>query len=110
MDRARLASLMGSDVAAARPLGGGCIAGVLAVDLADGRALVVKSGSRGDGLDLEGWMLGAGRVPSMLRMPLLAVGFAFSFPGFWTTIISGALAVMLIGWVWRENRANPLLN
>ena len=59
---------------------------------------------------LEGWMLGAGKVPHMLRLPLLAVGFAFSFPGFWTTIISGALAVLLIGWVWKENRANPLLN
>ena len=59
---------------------------------------------------LEGWMLGAGKVPQLLRLPLLAVGFAFSFPGFWTTIISGMLAVLLIGWVWKENRATPLLN
>lgn len=59
---------------------------------------------------LEGWMLGAGKVPHVLRMPLLGIGFAFSFPGFWTTIISGALAVLLIGWVWKENRTNPLLN
>lgn len=56
---------------------------------------------------LEGYLLGAGRVPPAVRLPLLAVGFAFSFPGFWTTIISGALAILLVGYVWRQNRGNP---
>ena len=56
---------------------------------------------------LEGYLLGAGRVPSAIRLPLLVVGFAFSFPGFWTTIISGPLAVLLVAYVWRHNRTNP---
>ena len=56
---------------------------------------------------LEGYLLGAGRVPTAVRLPLLAVGFAFSFPGFWTTIISGALAVLLVGYIWRFNRTHP---
>lgn len=58
---------------------------------------------------LEGYLLGAGKVPGLARMPLLAVGFAFSFPGFWTTIISGALAVLLVAYVWKENRNGPVL-
>ncbi|CAE7328067.1 unnamed protein product [Symbiodinium pilosum] len=68
-----------------RPLGGGCIAEVAAVDLPDGRRLVVKRGpprtarpAGGDpsdggagGLALEGWMLGVLgrhglRVPEVL--------------------------------------------
>lgn len=57
MDRATLAERLGSPVTAARPLSGGCVAEVLAVDLEDGRRLVVKAGRPGDGLDLEGWML-----------------------------------------------------
>lgn len=57
----------------------------------------------------EGYLLGVGRVPSMVRLPLLAVGFAFSFPGFWTTMISGALAVLLVGYLWRYNKAQPAL-
>ncbi|MFW5823358.1 MAG: TRAP transporter permease [Marinobacter sp.] len=56
---------------------------------------------------LEGYLLGAGKVPGMVRLPLFGVGFAFSFPGFWTTIISGALAVLLIAYIWKENKANP---
>ena len=58
---------------------------------------------------LEGYLLGAGRVPSAVRLPLLAVGFAFSFPGFWTTMISGLLAVLLVAYVWRHNRLNPAM-
>ncbi len=58
MDPSRLAARLGRPVAAARPLSGGCVADVLAVDLTDGRRLVVKVGAAGDRLDLEGWMLG----------------------------------------------------
>lgn len=58
---------------------------------------------------LEGYLLGAGKVPGLVRMPLLAVGFAFSFPGFWTTIISGALAILLVAYVWKENRSGPVI-
>ncbi len=57
MNKGRLERLLGSPVARAAPLGGGCIAEVSRVDLADGRAVVVKDGRPGDGLDLEGWML-----------------------------------------------------
>lgn len=57
----------------------------------------------------EGYLLGAGRVPAAVRLPLLGVGFAFSFPGFWTTIISGGLAVLLVAYIWRHNRMNPAL-
>lgn len=69
MDRARLTDILGSEVTAARPLGGGCIADVLAVDLADGRRLVVKAGRPGDGLDLEGWMLRVLAERSPLPVP-----------------------------------------
>ena len=46
----------------ARPLrlasmGGGCIGDVARVELADGRVVVAKTGDKGSGLDLEGFML-----------------------------------------------------
>jgi len=56
---------------------------------------------------LEGYLVGAGRVPNAIRLPLLAVGFAFSFPGFWTTMVSGVLAVLMVAYIWRFNRTNP---
>lgn len=57
MDSGRLERLLGSPVVRATPLGGGCIAQVLRVDLADGQVVVVKDGKPGDRLDVEGWML-----------------------------------------------------
>jgi fructosamine-3-kinase len=47
----------GSRVAAARPLSGGCVGDVFAVDLADGTELVAKLGDAGSGLEREGFML-----------------------------------------------------
>ncbi len=52
-----LQMLTGSTVVHQEPLGGGCIAAVLALTLADGRALVAKRGAPGSGLALEGRML-----------------------------------------------------
>lgn len=52
--RARLATLLGSPVAALRSLRGGDIAEVWRVDLADGRRVVAKHGCH---LAVEGWML-----------------------------------------------------
>ena len=40
-----------------QPMGGGCVGDVRKVTLADGRAIVAKSGDAGSGLDLEGFML-----------------------------------------------------
>ena len=47
----------GSRPVRAQPLGGGCVGDVRKVTLDDGRAVVVKSGDPGSGLDLEGFML-----------------------------------------------------
>ncbi|SFR76916.1 TRAP transporter, 4TM/12TM fusion protein [Marinobacter daqiaonensis] len=58
---------------------------------------------------LEGYLLGAGNVRRALRLPLVAVGFAFSFPGFWTTIVGGVLSVILVAIIWRQNRRTPAL-
>lgn len=55
--RSLVDAVAGSPVQRARPLGGGCVADVMALDLADGRRLVVKAGAPGDRLDLEGMML-----------------------------------------------------
>ncbi len=49
-----IAAALGERPARTRPLGGGCIAQVAALEMPDGRALVAK---RGTGLELEGWML-----------------------------------------------------
>lgn len=54
LPRVRVAGALGSAVAAADALGGGSVAAVWRVRLADGRDVVVKSGR---GLDLEAWML-----------------------------------------------------
>lgn len=67
MDRDRLESLLGSPVVRVVPLGGGCVAAVARLTLADGRDVVVKDGRAGDRLDLEGWMLStlATRCPAL---------------------------------------------
>ncbi len=53
---------------------------------------------------LEGYLLGAGRVRPWLRFPLIAAGFAFSFPGLMTTIIGGLASAALAALVWNDNR------
>ena len=52
--RSAIERALSSRVVGASVMGGGCIAAVLRVSLADGRAVVVK---RGQGLELEAWML-----------------------------------------------------
>lgn len=52
----------------------------------------------------EGHLLGVGRVRGVLRLPLAAAGFAFSFPGLLTTVIGGVASVVAIGLVWFDNR------
>jgi fructosamine-3-kinase len=54
---ARLVRATGATPRRALPLGGGCVAEVLRLDMDDGRALVAKVGAPGDRLDLEGFML-----------------------------------------------------
>lgn len=53
---------------------------------------------------LEGYLLGVGRVRPSLRLPLIAAGFAFSFPGLTATIVSGVVCAFLIALIWRDNR------
>ena len=53
---------------------------------------------------LEGYLLGVGLVKPWLRLPLVAAGFAFSFPGLKTTIVAGIVCAVLIALVWRDNR------
>lgn len=53
---------------------------------------------------LEGYLLGAGLVKKWQRLPLVAVGFAFSFPGLMTTIIGGLLSAALVFVIWRQNQ------
>lgn len=74
MDRDRLESLLGSPVVRVVPLGGGCVAAVARLTLADGRDVVVKDGRAGDRLDLEGWMLStlAARCPALPVPAVLA--------------------------------------
>ncbi|WP_339842606.1 TRAP transporter fused permease subunit [uncultured Halopseudomonas sp.] len=56
---------------------------------------------------LEGYLLGAGLVKSWQRLPMIAAGFAFSFPGPMTTLIGGLASAVLIALVWRQNRVKP---
>ncbi|MBB3994442.1 TRAP transporter 4TM/12TM fusion protein [Sulfitobacter undariae] len=53
---------------------------------------------------LEGYLLGFGMVKPLLRLPLAAAGFAFSFPGLMTTAIGGVLSALLVAWVWWDNK------
>ncbi|MBI5505040.1 MAG: fructosamine kinase family protein [Deltaproteobacteria bacterium] len=70
--RERIAVLLSAQVAAAAPLGGGCVAEVLRVELGDGRSVVAKVSGRG-GLECEGWMLGY--LAARSRLPVPAVLF-----------------------------------
>jgi len=54
---ARIEAITGVRVAGARPLTGGCVGDVFAVELADGACLVAKMGDTGSGLGVEGFML-----------------------------------------------------
>ncbi|MCA1974796.1 MAG: fructosamine kinase family protein [Caenispirillum sp.] len=54
----RVAEVLGREVTAIRPLGGGCVGDVAKADFADGGAVVVKIADPATGgLDTEGWML-----------------------------------------------------
>ena len=52
---------------------------------------------------LEGYLLGIGMVRPLLRLPLVAAGFAFSFPGLMTTVIGGLASILLVAVIWRQN-------
>ncbi|KAA0696340.1 C4-dicarboxylate ABC transporter permease [Halopseudomonas laoshanensis] len=56
---------------------------------------------------LEGYLLGAGLVKPWQRLPLIAAGFAFSFPGPMTTLIGGLASAVLAAMVWQQNRGKP---
>jgi fructosamine-3-kinase len=60
---------LGRKVARLAPLGGGCIAEVYRVGLADGTALVAKRGAAGGGLELEAYMLRYLAAHSALPLP-----------------------------------------
>ncbi|WP_375691171.1 TRAP transporter permease [Pseudooceanicola sp. LIPI14-2-Ac024] len=53
---------------------------------------------------LEGYLLGIGRVRTVLRLPLAAAGFVFSFPSWWGTLGGGIACLVLGGIVWMDNR------
>lgn len=53
---------------------------------------------------LEGWLLGVGQVRPVLRLPLAAAGFAFSFPSLLGTVVGGVISLALAGLVWMDNR------
>ena len=55
--RRRVEGATGRRVAAVAPLSGGCIGAVYRVELKEGVPVVVKVGTQGAGLALEGWML-----------------------------------------------------
>lgn len=53
---------------------------------------------------LEGYLLGIGNVRPILRLPLAAAGFFFSFPELTTTLIGGAVSVAIVAVVRMDNR------
>ncbi|WP_375176052.1 TRAP transporter permease [Pseudooceanicola sp.] len=57
---------------------------------------------------LEGYLLGVGHVRRVLRLPLAAAGFAFSFPGLMTTLIGGAVSAGLVALIWMNNKKREL--
>ncbi|HHN78806.1 MAG TPA: fructosamine kinase [Phycisphaerales bacterium] len=71
--QARVAEALGVGVRRSRPLGGGCVADVRALELTDGERAVVKCGSDNARLDIEAMMLetlaatGAVPVPAVLH-------------------------------------------
>lgn len=56
---------------------------------------------------LEGYLLGAGLLKPWQRLPMVAAGFAFSFPGLMTTLIGGVFSALLVAMVWQQNRHKP---
>ncbi|PAU86575.1 C4-dicarboxylate ABC transporter permease [Pseudomonas sp. WN033] len=56
---------------------------------------------------LEGYLLGAGLLKPWQRLPMVAAGFAFSFPGLMTTLIGGVFSALLVAMVWQQNRSKP---
>jgi fructosamine-3-kinase len=66
----RIAAALGRAVVATRPLGGGCVADVRAVELDDGSRCVVKLAVAG-GLEIEAWMLRY--LATRTRLPVPAV-------------------------------------
>ncbi|RHW20155.1 TRAP transporter permease [Pseudomonas jilinensis] len=56
---------------------------------------------------LEGYLLGAGLLKPWQRLPMVAAGFAFSFPGLITTLIGGVFSALLVAMVWQQNRSKP---
>ena len=67
----RLAALMGSAVTRTRPLHGGDLSAVIRADLADGRAVVVKTGPM---VEIEARMLTRMRAAGAPVPEVLAVG------------------------------------
>jgi len=57
---------------------------------------------------LEGYLLGVGMVRPILRAPLAAAGFAFSFPGLLTTLIGGAVSALLVALIWMDDRRHKI--
>lgn len=57
---------------------------------------------------LEGYLLGVGLVRPLLRLPLAAAGFAFSFPGLITTLAGGAVSGLIVGLIWWENQRRTM--
>ena len=52
---------------------------------------------------LEGYLIGFGMVRPVLRLPLALTGFAFSFPGLITTLVSGVIALLLVALIRKDN-------
>lgn len=55
----------------------------------------------------EGYLIGVGPVKTWQRLPMIAAGFAFSFPGLMTTLIGGLASAVLVALVWNQNRLKP---
>ena len=53
----------------------------------------------------EGYLLGVGPVRTLLRLPLAAAGFVFSFPGPMMTLVGGVASVIAVALVWLDNRS-----
>jgi len=52
----------------------------------------------------EGYLLGFGKVRGLLRLPLAAAGFLFSFPGPMMTLAGGVASAIMVALVWFDNR------
>ena len=69
--QSRIQAVVGKPVARISPLGGGCVGEVYRVDLADGSRLVAKTGGKGSGLAIEGYMLE--KLAGLSDLPVPAV-------------------------------------